>query len=470
MKKEIKNELFDSTNILGKQQKNKPLLSNKTQHNLYLLKQKRKNKKYDNQIEDLSPEKETQTNLTNTNSSTPTISKATQDKLEKIKMLKASKDQKLESKSENSENLFSKSFIYSEIIYDYEIKYVLPPKYLYLLKQFEELDNLINLFKSLNKPLKYSDIIKSSKRLTDISDFQKMLYVAPHLFTYKYFEINSKNKFLFVNISNNNELITKSKNPSLFINLNYDSLQTEYSDKGQITKEELKDRSQEFKVLLIHITLAQHLKLIKKFNPIKSKTWHHQFNLEEVDDIPETKLILLEKYNLSNSSKGTSTFNLIKGNIKNDFYHIDLDSTEVESDISNISKGSKLNKLSSEIKKKILCKDSASKSMKEIIQYNKSFHKKEPYKVEVLQALFEHFTLSKKKTIRLDEVLSQISRNNILSSLENKDLVNYIYELEKEEGLYTIIDHSELGKVIVLNEKNKDTINSVLFRLRISCD
>ena len=65
---------------------------------------------------------------------------------------------------------------------------------------------------------------------------------------------------------------------------------------NEINKAAMEKRKKLFKKILINITLEQHQKFLKEnnleiFDPIKVKTWHHNFDLKNVDDIGTFPLV-----------------------------------------------------------------------------------------------------------------------------------------------------------------------------------
>ena len=59
---------------------------------------------------------------------------------------------------------------------------------------------------------------------------------------------------------------------------------------GEINKAVMEKRKKLFKKILINITLEQHQKFLKDnnfeiFDPIKARTWHHNFDIKNVEDI-----------------------------------------------------------------------------------------------------------------------------------------------------------------------------------------
>lgn len=308
---------------------------------------------------------------------------------ETIKKLKMIKDN-INTKSNKEKNVFSLNdenhksqlnllssitdslaFKFSQLIqFNKENKLILPPSFLILYKKFEELDKLINNFKMIEKPLRYDEIMKNSKRKLTLTDFKKILFIVPHLFSYKYFLFSETNKGLYVNISDNKRflcdidhgLITNLKKEvketnssddsknyyeilNYFENLDYKNLQLSFSNEGVISSTIINKRLNDLKTILIYMTIKEHNKLFPNFDPIKYKTWHSEFNLDSFDynSITEANLYITESSDLSriknNNGQMLSSF-LLMNNIKEKLYEIELEKISKSSKstcISNIS-------------------------------------------------------------------------------------------------------------------------------------
>lgn len=308
---------------------------------------------------------------------------------ETIKKLKMIKDN-INTKSNKEKNVFSLNdenhksqlnllssitdslaFKFSQLIqFNKENKLILPPSFLILYKKFEELDKLINNFKMIEKPLRYDEIMKNSKRKLTLTDFKKILFIVPHLFSYKYFLFSETNKGLYVNISDNKRflcdidhgLITNLKKEvketnssddsknyyetlNYFENLDYKNLQLSFSNEGVISSTIINKRLNDIKTILIYMTIKEHNKLFPNFDPIKYKTWHSEFNLDSFDynSITEANLYITESSDLSriknNNGQMLSSF-LLMNNIKEKLYEIELEKISKSSKstcISNIS-------------------------------------------------------------------------------------------------------------------------------------
>lgn len=313
---------------------------------------------------------------------------------ETIKKLKMIKDN-INTKSNKEKNVFSLNdenhksqlnllssitdslaFKFSQLIqFNKENKLILPPSFLILYKKFEELDKLINNFKMIEKPLRYDEIMKNSKRKLTLTDFKKILFIVPHLFSYKYFLFSETNKGLYVNISDNKRflcdidhgLITNLKKEvketnssddsknyyeilNYFENLDYKNLQLSFSNEGVISSTIINKRLNDLKTILIYMTIKEHNKLFPNFDPIKYKTWHSEFNLDSFDynSITEANLYITESSDLSriknNNGQMLSSF-LLMNNIKEKLYEIELEKISKSSKstcISNISNTSNI--------------------------------------------------------------------------------------------------------------------------------
>ena len=282
-------------------------------------------------------------------------------------------------KLNNSIINYSLRFKYSDLLNDFNKKLLLPPLYKELLKKFKDLDEIINLFKIKSKSLKFNDLLNSNKKTKKIKlcDFQRMVYVAPHLFSYRYYNkcdnfINNNNNSnsiennLFVNtgieykdylifsnvlstnkdilcnenlfnnkddINNNNNNKNKSNNNFDFVKMLKMPLIYNQDNSTPLSVNELKERTNEFKNILTYMTYEKHEAFLKENNInnknskdkckyLRNKTWHSDFNLYSIDTIPFYKIVdvdMLEKFSLKGddiNSKNVSTLSINKDNNK----------------------------------------------------------------------------------------------------------------------------------------------------------
>ena len=188
---------------------------------------------------------------------------------------------------------------------------ILPPKYGLLLKKQNYLDeiltttntNNININTNTNpynihsfKEIQNSFIKKININFED-KDFQRMLYICP--FYYIYQSINRIGKGIEIKYIDIPKDYIQRMAKKYTTKTNFTLMQTpkiyEPFD-GEINKAVMEKRKKLFKKILINITLEQHQKYLKEnnleiFDPIKARTWHHNFDLKNVEDIGVYHLI-----------------------------------------------------------------------------------------------------------------------------------------------------------------------------------
>ena len=186
---------------------------------------------------------------------------------------------------------------------------ILPPKYRLLLKKQNYLDKFLSENNNLKNIKENNDISNNSYNNIQNSfntnmnmnfnnnDFQQILFVCP--FYYIYQSINKISKGIeikYIDIPNDYiQRMYKKYN----LNTNFTLMQTPKNYQpfnGEINKAVMEKRIKLFKKILINITLEQHQKFLKEnnlpnFDPIKCRTWHHNFDLKKVEDIGEFNLI-----------------------------------------------------------------------------------------------------------------------------------------------------------------------------------
>ena len=186
---------------------------------------------------------------------------------------------------------------------------ILPPKYRLLLKKQNYLDKFLSENNNLKNIKENNEISNNSYNNIQNSfntnmnmnfnnnDFQKILFVCP--FYYIYQSVNKISKGIeikYIDIPNDYiQRMYKKYN----LNTNFTLMQTPKNYQpfnGEINKAVMEKRIKLFKKILINITLEQHQKFLKEnnlpnFDPIKCRTWHHNFDLKKVEDIGEFNLI-----------------------------------------------------------------------------------------------------------------------------------------------------------------------------------
>ena len=255
-------------------------------------------------------------NLKSNNNPPPSISKTTLNQIEKILNNNNYKFENLVQNISINKNYqkfklpeLSLKEQYQELLNRKEL--ILPPKYRLLLKKQNYLDDIlsensdININSNNNKDINYIhsyiDIQnKFSKKMNmnfNNNDFQQILFVCPFYYIYQSIDKISKGvEIKYIDIPNDYvQRMTKKYN----LRTNFTLMQTpkNYEPiKGEINKAVLEKRKKLFKKILINITLEQHQNFLKEnnfnsFDPIKSKTWHHNFDLKNVKDIGVYNLV-----------------------------------------------------------------------------------------------------------------------------------------------------------------------------------
>ena len=187
---------------------------------------------------------------------------------------------------------------------------ILPPKYRILLKKQNYLDDILSFsntnnildknninVNSINESIihSYKDIQKNFIEKINLNfndkDFQQILYICP--FYYIYQSINKIMKGIEIKYIDIPKDYIQRMNKRYNLRTNFTLIQTPkiYETMcGEINKAVMEKRKKLFKKLLINITLEQHQKFLKEnnieiFDPIKARTWHHNFDLKNVADI-----------------------------------------------------------------------------------------------------------------------------------------------------------------------------------------
>ena len=193
---------------------------------------------------------------------------------------------------------------------------ILPPKYRILLKKQNYLDEILTLnnqnnISKINNPninkIKES-IIHSYKEIQSNfankinlnfsdKDFQQILYICP--FYYIYQSINKITKGIEIKYIDIPKDYIQRMNKKYNLRTNFTLMQTPKIYEticGEIDKAVMEKRKKLFKKILINVTLEQHQKFLKDnnlemFDPIKARTWHHNFDLKNVADIGVYNLV-----------------------------------------------------------------------------------------------------------------------------------------------------------------------------------
>ena len=249
------------------------------------------------------------------NENPPSVSQTTLNQMEKILQ---NKNNKLENLVQNTSiNKDYKKFKlpelslkeqYQDLINRKEL--ILPPKYRLLLKKQNYLDDILTENNNMNINLNnkdnnyihsYKDIQNNFNKKMNMNfnnnDFQQILFVCPFYYIYQSIDKISKGiEIKYIDIPND---YIQRMNKKYNLRTNFTLMQTPkiYEPlKGEINKAVLEKRKKLFKKILTNITLEQHQKFLKEnnfdnFDPIKCRTWHHNFDLKNVKDIGVYNLV-----------------------------------------------------------------------------------------------------------------------------------------------------------------------------------
>jgi hypothetical protein len=243
-----------------------------------------------------------------------------------------------------------------------------------------------------------------------------------------------------------------------FLKINY------YSENGKfepimrsLTDIEMKQRNQIFHNILNCIVSEYHIKFLKenniliKFNPLKQKIWHHEFDPDkycpsipffDFPSPPEYKSIFVETINKND----------IKTQLSSIKYQDDL--IKGDSSVSFQSSASKF--VSEEYIKKIRAKEQASNIVKEINQFNYYYNLKKDRNKMIKEMLMQIKTLlmTHKRSLGLNELSELILNSNrefkdFFVNIQNlnKIIVNFAKEYS---GFIKVSNHSRLGFIVVL--------------------
>ena len=182
---------------------------------------------------------------------------------------------------------------------------ILPPKYRLLFKKQNYLDDILskpvtstnNFDNNSNNHIIHSFteiqnyFLKKINLNFDNKDFQQILYICP--FYYIYQSINRISKGIEIKYIDIPKDYIQRMNKKYTPRTNFTLMQTPklYEPiSGEINKAVMEKRRKLFKKILLNITLEQHQKFLKEnnleiFDPIKAKTWHHNFDMKNVEDI-----------------------------------------------------------------------------------------------------------------------------------------------------------------------------------------
>ena len=245
----------------------------------------------------------------------PKISKSTLIQIEKVLKNHQKSNEKIGTNSGDMNNFINQNEMpklklpelslkeqYQDLLERKEL--ILPPKYRLLLKKQNYLDEILstnNANSSNNNIHSFKEIqnsfIKKINLNFDDKDFQQILYICP--FYYIYQSINRIFKGIEIKYIDIPKDYVQRMSKKYTPKTNFTLMQTPKIYEplcGEINKAVMEKRKKLFKKILINITLEQHQKFLREnnlemFDPIKARTWHHNFDLKNVADIGVYNLV-----------------------------------------------------------------------------------------------------------------------------------------------------------------------------------
>ena len=371
----------------------------------------------------------------------------------------------------------------------------LPIKYKQLFNTFMSLEQTISLNKvrEKNQMNTFDNIRNNIENVTkhsfNMKVLQQILYVVPHFYILKYVEkkkestfnkndVLSKDYDLIIDIPKDfNERINKNyPNNFNFLSINYyDNNNSKDFDPiyNNLSINESQKRREIFRNILNRIVNIYHNKYLSKkniklnFDPLKEKTWEHNFDPDvECKDIPLFEIPL--------PPNKCSVFQdiIMKNDIKNQIMEDALsmvNKTEEEEKNSSQNLNSNLKEQNNNYKtptknkyvsqkflEKIRAKEKANNIISEINNYNhfhNSFKDNNAIYKEILMQI-KTILIVNKKSMELDKISEAVLNSSqlIKDSVTEKDKMSEIIckLCEKYNDFISLKKHSLLGKIVVL--------------------
>ena len=431
--------------------------------------------------------------------------------------------------NKNNKNIFSNLKIKYESLLKENRELPLSYKFNLLFKNFSHFEDIINNIKILKKKNNlFFSKIKSNIELTYKTQFiletlKKILYLVPNFYIIKYKinkdEINNDN---FKNIENDKFINKKHNYYDLYIDFNkkYKENITNYnpfSIKNEFNCSDcsldcnaMKERKKIFKYILYEIINVEHNKFlsennIKNFNAFKFKTWHHDFDLDKIKDIPlyeipeqpeyvdnmshyenvikenDLKSFLIKNSNLLNESENISkkknnnnnnddnneSFDIdINNNIHEEddsSYFVDINDNNIISDSSGVI----TKYVSYEFYEKLKSKEKAIKVSNEILNYNLKTHMKKKTSENIKELILSIKTLFislKTESENFNNFCEMLFKSNINEYSLDEIKLNIKKICKKFSNFLKIINHSTLGKLLVVD--NSVDVNEIIKEIK----
>ena len=438
-----------------------------------------------------------------------------------------------------NKNIFSNLKIKYESLLKENRELPLSYKFNLLFINFSHFEDTINNIKILKKKNNlFFSKIKSNIELTYKTQFildtlKKILYLVPNFYIIKYKinkdEINNDN---FKDNESNNNLNNKYNFYDLYIDFNkkYKENITDYNPFSinnefncsdcSLDCNTMKERKKIFKYILYEIINEEHKKFlsennIKYFDAFKFKTWHHDFNLDNIKDIPlyeipeqplyinnmsyyenmikenDLKSFLIKNSNLLNECENKNNNNKNNNNKNNSednnesSYDIDINNNnnnvndeednssyfvDINDNNNNIisdSSGVITKYVSYEFYEKLKSKEKAIKVSNEILNYNLKNHMKKKIIENIKELILSIKTLFislKTESENFNNFCEMLFKSNINEYSIEEIKINIKKICKKFSNFLKIINHSTLGKLLVVD--NTVDINEIIKEIK----
>ena len=382
----------------------------------------------------------------------------------------------------------------------------LPMQYKELFSAFNSMEHIINLnkIKGNNKLSTFENIKMGIESMThhsfNLKMLKQILYIVPHFYIIKYVKKNEIKAFKLNDeeINKNYDLVIEVpfdyqkrmekvyEKDFNFLNINYykEDDKNFLASKTPLNISTLEKRKEIFRNIInlivnnYHEAFLQKLNIKTKFNPLEQKTWYHKFDPDkECGDIP--------LYNLPPPPTPTSPFEntIMKNDLKKDIMNEEITMTDNTTNIENKEKEENKNEkeenknekkensitnvtnnkyVSQNFLNKLRAKERANSVINEIQNYNlyhnslKDMNK--IYKEIILQT--KTLLLTNKNIHKLKDVAemvlnsSKIIKDNFSDSGKVMNTIKKI--CNKYNEIINVINHSFLGPVVVLVNKDKE--------------
>lgn len=170
--------------------------------------------------------------------------------------------------------------------------FIIPSCYDLLLKKFERLDFQVNFFTSKSKPTFFSTLqnsMRSSHNAIDLPELQNILAISSGCYQIEWEKNESTNRWdLYISFPQDEN---NGKSYSQFL-----------------SKTELDNRKKQFRDHIINLIQNRHEVFLKNqappitnYNYKKEGVWHHQFNVEDIKEVNESRDLPIKPKNGENS-------------------------------------------------------------------------------------------------------------------------------------------------------------------------